>query len=214
MPQDQQLNKKEIVENCTVLKLAAVDTSRNTVQFMLNHFVNHPDCLDRFKKEICDVMAESSLCNYETFSENEKLQYFTREVLRMYSPVLLLLDRLALKDFKLGKYTIYKGTKISFPTDGIMHDKDYFKDPMTFKFDRYAKDSQGKENLGQNPYLTFSGGKRNCIGRALGELMVQIILVKFIKKFEIKPLVGKGYGASKGTAYGPDNCFIRMKARE
>lgn len=131
----------------------------------------------------------------------------------MYSPLLFITDRVAVKDFKIGKYTIYKGTAFSYPIDAIMHDYDIFKDSMTLRFDRYAKDQEDSEQVAQTPYLVFSSGKRGCLGRFLGELMIQMISIKLVKKFELKPLENKEYKAAVRFTYGPDNCYIRIKPR-
>ena len=82
-----------------------------------------------------------------------------------------MLERLITKDFKLGKYKIYKGTKFSYSLGAILHSEQYYKDPFTLKPERFEENA---ENLAaaKKAYVPFSIVKRNCIGRHLGELLV------------------------------------------
>lgn len=144
-PESEKLNRKEIIENCMVMKLAAVDTSRSSVQFMLNHFVNFPETLQEFKQRVCDAIEVKDLASYETYERNETLQNFTKEVVRLYVPTILIGDRIAQTDFKIGRYKIHKGTKFTYPIGAIQQSGKFFKKPLTFCFDRYSKDQEDRE---------------------------------------------------------------------
>ena len=39
-------------------------------------------------------------------------------------------------------------------------------------------------------FIPFSFGKRNCVGRSMGEIMVKILLSELIRRFEIKNTEG------------------------
>lgn len=53
---EEKLSLEDITQACMIFKLAAVDTSRNTTEFMLNHFVNNTETLNWFKANILDKL--------------------------------------------------------------------------------------------------------------------------------------------------------------
>lgn len=85
-------------------------------------------------------------------------------------------DRLFTKDFTLGKYKMYKGTKFSYSIGAILHSEQYYKDPFTLNPERFTENAENL-NIAKKAYIPFSIGKRNCIGRHLGELLVQMLLL-------------------------------------
>jgi len=145
------------------------------------------------------------LDKYETYEKSVLLDKFTREVLRMYNPLPILTDRIATKDFKVGKYKIYKGDIINYNIHGLHHSVDYFQNPMELDFERSTSnnDQNSTDHPSKSPYLPFITGKRNCLGRFLGELMVQLVMVHTFKRFDIKPVKQISYGATYGPTYSP-----------
>lgn len=126
----------------------------------------------------------------------------------------MLLNRLAIKDFKLGKFKIAKGTRFNVFVDTIHHSDLHYDNPFRFEFDRFTMKQQSSNSSMAAPcYLPFSLGKRNCIGRYLGELMIQLILVNITKFFELKSLENHELSALFGPSYGPENCFVKIKSK-
>lgn len=129
----------------------------------------------------------------------------------MYNPISALLPRVVTQDFKLGKYKIFKGTKFSVLIDGIHHCEKYYSDALTFKPERFLKKSDGPAEKNKDPFYSFSVGKRNCLGRHLGNLNVGLVILMIVKRFELKALDNIDYGAVQTSSYYPENCFARIK---
>lgn len=171
---EDKLTHEDIIQACQIFKLAAVDTSRNTTEFMLNHFVNDQTTLAWFLQNVVKKLQSIDFHNYEAYEKSEKLQSFTKEVFRKYGPALILNERFTVKDFSLGKYKVFKGTKLTYPMDALHHSELYYKNAMDFMPERFSSKHEETNNDSRSKpfYLPFSTGKRNCIGRFLGELMV------------------------------------------
>lgn len=117
----EKLTLENIIHNCLIFQLAAIDTSRNTTEFMLQHLARDQECQHRFSEEIVLPLLKSDLRDYGTYERSEQLQSFTKEVLRMYSSATMLLNRYAIKDFKLGNFKIARGTRFNVFIDTIHH---------------------------------------------------------------------------------------------
>lgn len=204
------LSIEEITQGIAALKLASVDTSRSVTESMMNLFVNDDKNYDWFKKNILTKFDQTTLLKYATYQSSPILEAYTKEMIRLLPPGVIMFDRLTTKDFTLGKYKIYKGTKVSYSVGAVLHSEQYYKDPFTLNPDRFMESA---ENIAaaKKAYIPFSIGKRNCIGRNLGELMVQMLLLHVGLRLDLKPVEGMEYGAVQALALGPQNCFIRVK---
>ena len=54
--QEEKISHLEVVQACMIIKLAAIDTSRNTTEFMLNHFVNDQPSLEWFQDYVVEKL--------------------------------------------------------------------------------------------------------------------------------------------------------------
>lgn len=213
-PPGEKLSIDEVVENCVLFKLAAADTSRMVTLFALNHFINDQKSLDWFVQNVTSKLGSSDLSKYETYESSEPLGRFTKEVLRRYSPTPVMTERIATKDFKVGGYKIFKGQMINFNLVGMHHSSQVYKNPMQLDFER-TSDSANPNTAASNkqPFFAFGSGKRNCIGRYLGELMIQLMLVHVFKRFDLKPVQSLEYGSTVGPTYCPLSCYLRVKPK-
>ena len=83
-----------------------------------------------------------------------------------------------LKDVKISK-----GTKIIINTTSLHFNPQKFKNPEEFKCDRFKEG--GEEARPGYSYSPFSQGKRDCLGRNFGELMVKMMLTHILKHFKV-----------------------------
>lgn len=153
--------------------------------------------------------------SFRSYESNLPLRDFTKEALRLYASTLLF-GRVAIQDFKLGEYSIAKGTYLNVPMNAFHQSELFYNNHRQLEIDRFSKLAE-KSDSNKKPkhaeFMPFGLGKRNCMGRYLAELFIQNITVHFSKKFEIKHLEGHEIGAEHGVSYAPDSCFLRLKPR-
>ena len=77
----------------------------------LQHLARNPDTQQKMMDRIICKIDPSEAGKYSSYQGNETLDSFTKEVLRLYGPSPTL-DRVVVKDLKIGRYTIVKGTRI------------------------------------------------------------------------------------------------------
>lgn len=106
--------------------------------------------------------------------------------MRIYAPTGVSLPRITIKNFTLGKYTFFKGTSWTFNFTAHHLDAQNHSNPCEFMFERYADSSNNAERTNPAANMPFGIGRRSCIGKYLGELMVQVVLVNLLRDFEIE----------------------------
>lgn len=166
----------------------------------LNHFIfavtSNP--IDAAKITICMISENSAIksdlhdisksiysadgkCSYEKIDESERLSLWTKEALRIYNPVLKMSTRIATQDVKLGGFIIKKGDSVAIMPMALNFDSNHVVKPEVFDPSRFSKD--GKKFTPRHQHIPFSVGKRNCLGKNLGELMVKLFVVRFSLTF-------------------------------
>ena len=67
--------------------LAGRDTTACTLTFAVFALAEHPDVLDRLRKEVLDVVGPSKRPTYDDIREMKYMRAFINEVLRLCPPV-------------------------------------------------------------------------------------------------------------------------------
>ena len=74
------------------------------------------------------------------------------------------------------------------------NDPGVFERPLEFQFKRFFEGNGGKGKYGKKlnfprmNFIPFSYGKRMCVGQVLAEVMIKVIVVEFLKIYELKKL--------------------------
>ena len=76
-------------------------------------------------------------------------------------------------------------------TEAIHTDPENFKDPMTFKPERFLQKTNSLHGTVRHPFafIPFSAGARNCIGQKFAMMEMKIILSLLLFNFEMVPLM-------------------------
>ena len=157
------------------------------------------------EKEI-ESTGDASNNKYFTLDDLEKmdvLESLIMEAMRLRSTTKTLRLRYANEDFhlklplplsgKVAEFDVKKGTYfVSCPT--LMHqDPDIFEDPLTFKFDRFAKNADGKSPVFtkngkriHRPVDAFGGGLTMCPGRKFATAAIKSVIVDLILNYDLR----------------------------
>lgn len=181
------LTKYDIAGHFILLQFAGSDTSHeissNSVyalsknEEMKKAFINIVDSIGGGKdKDLRNVSLEE-------LEATPEYDNFCAELMRVLAPFAVLSPRELTKDIKLGKYQFRKGDRINIPSSLIHTSTRYFPQGNNIKPDmlKEMKTTSGK----RSPLLTFGFGKRICIGKELGEIIVKMMLAHFFRNFEL-----------------------------
>ena len=204
---------KEIASTCELFQLAASDTSFHYSSTGLCYLAleENQKYQQRLAEEIQGTLGDNPEYSSEELSALKDLELVFKETGRMGKSAASLLDRWVTKDFDLCGIRINKGDRIRHYL--INYQPEYYKDPFKFNPDRHDVDSAEFDKVPKLRKTPFSFGQRSCIGRYLGEMVVKLVIVEFLKEFEIS--VEKGYRMIMRMVliYGVANPELILKLR-
>ena len=214
--QDETIDQSTIIGNLILFQMAGMDTSRQVSISSLHYLSKHPEMAEELRKnilaELFDNGEKSVIAEYSGFDNSDYLNKFMLEALRIFGAVPLPIPRVAKKNFKLGKYRIYKGTEIIVSLTGPHYDPEIYPEPRKIKIDRFTKEKLREVKNGS--YLPFSSGTRDCIGKNLAQIFVRSVLCHFLRVFDIaedKDFVGR---MAFEFSYGMKECYVKLRLRE
>lgn len=188
---DNKLTMDETLGAYNLFYFAGTDTTMASTSAMICHMADKKPLQKVLEKINGEVYDKNGQTTQTLIDNNEDLDLFVKEVLRLFSPLQYQQERVATKDVKLGKYNIKQGDRVFLMMFGMHKDADFYPDPYTFKPDRFTKEND--KDRPKYQYLPFSIGQRICLGRHLGALMVKMLLTQFIKNYELERPEGQEY---------------------
>ena len=181
------LTEKELIANFIVFFIAGTETTGHTANNAVYFLSQYPEVKEKAMKEIESCWDGKSPLTLEIIQKMDYLHALIEETLRLGGPTMMLFPRVAMQDHYLKDVPIKKGT-IVFPLfQPSMLSEKHFKDPCTFKPERWIRGSEFYERPSDPfAFVPFSAGARNCIGQHMAMIEAKIILCHFLKKFEFR----------------------------
>ncbi|XP_005569441.3 1,25-dihydroxyvitamin D(3) 24-hydroxylase, mitochondrial [Macaca fascicularis] len=176
------LSKKELYAAVTELQLAAVETTANSLMWILYNLSRNPKVQQKLFKEIQSVLPENQVPRAEDLRNMPYLKACLKESMRL-TPSVPFTTRTLDKATVLGEYALPKGTVLMLNTQVLGSDEDNFEDSSQFRPERWL---QEKEKINPFAHLPFGIGKRMCIGRRLAELQLHLALCWIVRKYDIQ----------------------------
>ena len=208
------LGLDEIVSNIILMIFAGVDTSKNLTSNCASELANYPKIQSELRSSIKSQIfeKEGGSEDYDAYIESEILDNFFTEVLRLYTPSWSNFLRVAIKDFKIGKYKISKGTAIRISFLTLQSRPEDWKDPTKFDLMKYDDKASMKEHK-KSTLIPFSAGRRSCIGKNLAELSVKMIIANLANEFELASSTEENRYVRQ-LLYSVQHCKFRLNLLE
>ncbi|XP_024126737.1 1,25-dihydroxyvitamin D(3) 24-hydroxylase, mitochondrial [Oryzias melastigma] len=175
------LSKKELYAAITELQVGGVETTANSMLWLIFNLSRNPDAQKKLLQEIREVVPSGQSPSGEHIKSMPYLKACLKESMRL-SPSVPFTSRTLDKDTVLGDYAIPKGTVLMINSHALGSSEEYFDDSKQFKPERWLR-----ENSNINPFahVPFGIGKRMCIGRRLAELQLQLAMCWLVRDYEI-----------------------------
>lgn len=131
-----------------------------------------------------------------------------QETLRIYPVGMLTFPRVVNSPVELMGYQLLPGTVVVGSIYLTHRREDLYPEPLQFKPERFLE-----RQFSPYEYLPFGGGSRRCIGMALAQLEMKLVLASILRDFDLalaenKPVQAKRRGVTLGPAGG-----VRMVMR-
>uniref|UniRef100_A0A673JA92 Cytochrome P450, family 24, subfamily A, polypeptide 1 n=1 Tax=Sinocyclocheilus rhinocerous TaxID=307959 RepID=A0A673JA92_9TELE len=175
------LTKKELYAATTELQVGGVETTANSMLWVIFNLSRNPCAQAKLLKEIQDVVPAGETPRAEHIKNMPYLKACLKESMRV-SPSVPFTSRTLDKDTVLGDYTLSKGTILMINSQAIASNEEYFDNGKQFRPERWL---QEKSSINPFAHVPFGIGKRMCIGRRLAELQIQLSLCWILRDYEI-----------------------------
>ena len=140
----------------------------------------------------------------------EYTQQVIKESLRYYPPIWNIVRR-AIKDHQVGGVDIPAGKQLMLNIYLMHHNSDYWQEPHIFDPERFNGNQSDRHKF---QYLPFGGGGRFCIGNNFALYEILLLLIQFVKKYEIKPISPKKVPFNPLLTLRPkDPVMVELKKR-
>ncbi|XP_060199366.1 cytochrome P450 81Q32-like [Lycium barbarum] len=166
------------------LLTAASNTSADTMEWTMAHFLNNPEILKKARAEINNVVGQQHLIDESDISQLHYLKSTIMETLRMHPAVPLLLPHESSKDCTIGGFHVPRDTMLLVNVWAIQNNEKIWGDPEVFRPERFEHMEMGKDNGNQFKCLPFGSGRRGCPGENLAMRMIALALGSLIQCFE------------------------------
>lgn len=169
------------------LLVAGHETSSNSLSWILYLLSSRPDCLERLRQEFDAVIGDAPL-NFNDVSRFEYAGQVIHEALRLYPPFWMI-DRMAVKDDRVGDVVIPAGSTVIVFVYGAHHKPQSWPDAESFKPERFSRANE--KAAAPFTFLPFGGGPRGCIGGNYAMLQILMILSVLVRKYDFQLTPGQ-----------------------
>lgn len=165
--------------------VAGHETSSLGMTWTLHQLAHHPEIQQKLYQEVKNLEKLDDL-DIMNFSNLKYTGQVIKESMRMYPPVWNIVRKSKAED-KLGNFEIEKDYQLMTSIYELHHHPNYWENSDVFCPERFEDYSQKHKFQ----YLPFGGGPRFCIGNNFALFEMMILLVRFVKRFELEPLSPK-----------------------
>ena len=173
----QAMSDEELRDELLTILFAGHETTATTLAWALYQIHQHSDVREKLLQEL-DSLGENS-----SPMKIAQLPYLTavcQETLRMYPVIPVIFPRITKSSVKIAGHLFEPETTL-MPSIYLVHYReDLYPHAQHFKPERFL-------NRQYSPweYLPFGGGSRRCLGAALAQLEMKLVLATILSKYQL-----------------------------
>ncbi|KAG6666717.1 tryptophan N-monooxygenase CYP79A68-like [Carya illinoinensis] len=183
---------EEIKAQITELMLATVDNPSNCIEWTLAEILNQPELLQTAVEEIDRVVGKKRWVEESDIPQLNYVKACAREGFRLHPIAPFNVPHVSMQDATVAGYFIPKGSHVILSRYGLGRNPRVWKEPLRFKPDRHLKKEDGSSMANDREvelaehelrFISFSTGRRGCIGIGLGSAMTVMLLARLLQGF-------------------------------
>ncbi|MGD1805559.1 cytochrome P450 [Dapis sp. BLCC M126] len=195
----QGMTDQEIRDELITMLVAGHETTATALAWAVYWVHKQPEVYQKLMEELATL--EGNTDPMTIF----RLPYLTavcQETLRIYPVVILTFPRRTKQPVDLQGYHLEAGTMIMGSIYLTHHREDLYPEPKKFKPERFLE-----RQFSPYEYLPFGGGSRRCLGMALANFEMRLVLATLLSNFEMElaenqPVKPQRRGLTLGPAGG------------
>ncbi|KAJ8649811.1 hypothetical protein MRB53_002834 [Persea americana] len=177
----EKIMKKAVEE----LFFASVDNPSNAVEWAMAEMLNQPEVLQKAVEELDSVVGRERLVQESDFHRLNYIKACAREALRLHPIAPFNLPHVSTADSTVAGYFIPKGSHVLLSRTGLGRNPKVWDDPLRFNPERHLMDGSAEVELAERDlrFISFSTGRRGCMGAPLGSAMTVMLLARLLQGF-------------------------------
>ncbi|XP_052483632.1 carnosic acid synthase isoform X1 [Gossypium raimondii] len=165
--------------------VGGTDTTTTMVEWTMAVLMQHPEIMEKVKKELSDVVGVNNTVEEYHLSNLSYLNAVIKETFRLHPALPLLVPRCPARSVHLNGYTIPKGSRLFINMWCIHRDPLIWENPLEFRPERFLNDPDNSNHYGNDfRFMPFGSGRRKCPGIPLEEKLLFFILASLLHSFE------------------------------
>lgn len=185
------LSDSEIRAQVSTLIGAGYDTTAAALSWLLWCTSLSPDVWQRVRDEADTVLGSAvGSASHVDAASLARLEYThrtVRESLRLH-PAGLIGARVAAQKMELGGCRIRKGTLLVWSPHLAGRDPNHWAEPLRFDPDRFVNLTADQKALSDLAWIPFGHGPHMCIGFALAQMELALVLARMTQRFDLTPM--------------------------
>lgn len=173
----QAMSDEELRDELLTILFAGHETTATTLAWALYQIHQHSDVREKLLQEL-DSLGENS-----SPMKIAQLPYLTavcQETLRMYPVIPVIFPRITKSSIKIAGHLFDPETTL-MPSIYLVHYReDLYPLAQQFKPERFLE-----RQYSPWEYLPFGGGSRRCLGAALAQLEMKLVLARILSKYQL-----------------------------
>ncbi|CAB4287376.1 unnamed protein product [Prunus armeniaca] len=180
------LSGEEIKAQITELQLATVDNPSNAAEWALTEMLNQPELLKKAEEELDRVVGKQRFVQESDVPKLPYVRACAREALRLHPITAFNVPHVSNTDAVVAGYFIPKGSSVLLSRLGLGRNPEVWENPLRFDPERHLKgDADQQVDLQEHElrFITFSTGRRGCIGGGIGTTITVMLLARLLQGF-------------------------------
>lgn len=173
--------------------LAGVDNPSNNIEWTLAEMLNEPELLQKAVEEIDRVVGKKRWVQESDIPQLNYVKACAREGYRLHPVAPFNIIHVSRQDVTVAGYFIPKGSHLLLSRYGLGRNPRVWKEPLKFKPDRHLTKEEDGSSINDDQvvelaepelrFISFSTGRRGCMGIALGSAMTMMPLARLLQGF-------------------------------
>ncbi|KAL0713051.1 hypothetical protein Bca4012_020029 [Brassica carinata] len=178
------LSDKEIKAQITELMLATVDNPSNAVEWAMAEMINEASIMQKAVEEINMIVGKYRMVLESDLPNLNYGKACVKEAFRLHPVAPFNIPHVSTADVVVDGYFIPKGSHMLISRLGIGRNPNVWDTPLKFDPERHLYNNKNVElNEPDLNLISFSTGRRGCMGSNIGLAMTHMLLARLIQGF-------------------------------
>ncbi|CAH9123541.1 unnamed protein product [Cuscuta epithymum] len=168
------------------MMIATVDNPSNAFEWALAEMLNQPQILEKATQELDNVVGRERFVHETDLSQLNYIKACIRETFRLHPIAPFNVPHVSSENAIVGGYFIPKGSIILASRYGLGRNPRVWEDELKFIPERHLNQSPTNEVVLtdlESKVLSFSTGRRGCVGVRLGSLITTMLFARLLQAF-------------------------------